>query len=280
MQVSAKQNHRQGFCFARRHMSPAASAYHAYALAVSRGSAVFYSDDRRDAKEFGEDGISYRTIYGLRRFLDRAHWFVRIDKGSRVKRNPKTGTFESIRYRVLSHDEWAAEHPGFCRFTRQEKDSVSPDANIATGPDAEIATGEDATSCNSLPHQLQIPTAPVAIFAAKTVTTSKNANTKTERETSTPSPYSPPKGDANGGQSFASVEILPDAQATGRWKRQNRITRRMLSQVPLDDLRFLTYEQLDAIDSAPPYAPNRTTRQQIARSLKSEMMLRIRKDEK
>jgi hypothetical protein len=275
MKNSAETNHRQGLCFARRHMSPAASAFHAYALAVSRTSGVFYSDDRRDAKEFGEYGISYRTIYGLRRFLDRAHWFVRIDKGSRIKRNPKTGTFESIRYRVLSHDEWAAEHPGSCRFLKP----VSPDANIATGPDAENATGGDATSCDSLPHQLQIPAAPVAIFAAKTVTTSKNANTKTERETSRPSPCSPPKGDLNDGRSFASIEILTDAQSTGRWKRQSRMTRRMLNQVPLGELRFLTFEQLDAIDSAPPYAPNRTTRQMMARSLKTEMMLRARKEE-
>jgi hypothetical protein len=146
----------QGQCFARRHLSPTDSAYHSYALAVSRGSGIFYSDDRRDAKEFG-GGISPRTIFGSRGRLEERGWFVRMDKGTRQKRNPVTGHMLSIRYRVLTHDEWAALHPGHCYFAK------SPAVDSATGPDAQSATGEVSpaavlvmTGCSFCIHRLQI----------------------------------------------------------------------------------------------------------------------------
>src|SRR5258708_7570789 len=99
-------------CFARRHMPAQIESFHGYALAVSRESGIFYSDARRDAEEFGVDK---NTIHTWTRWLEKRDWMVRLDKGKRLKRNPVTGMFESIRYCVLSHDEWAARHPGQCR---------------------------------------------------------------------------------------------------------------------------------------------------------------------
>ncbi len=215
MENSAEKNHSQARCFARRHMSPAASAYHAYALAVSRASGVFYSDDRRDALEFGESekGVSNRTIFELRRFLERNGWFVRIDKGKARKRNPRTGTFDPIRYRVLDHDEWAAAHASHCRFTRSAKQSVPPDAKTTSGPDAETTAGENppdaissVTCSNSLPHLTQFTTAPDANIAAKTVETLK---TEREKEEEDRSPDGSPASAA-----FASLGTKPFGKPT------------------------------------------------------------------
>jgi len=168
-------------CFARRHMSPGDFAYYSYALAVSRGSGIFYSDDRRDAKEFGEDGISNRTIFDSRKRLEKTGWLVRRQTGRRLKRNPLTGVFESIQYRVLTHAEWIATHPGRCRFTKPDPNigtgegtPETPDADSATGPDAISATGEQAPDADSsitgrsfVPHLTQILPSPDADSAAK-----------------------------------------------------------------------------------------------------------------
>jgi hypothetical protein len=133
----------QGQCFARRHMKPGDYALYDYAAAVSRASGTFFSNDRRDAKEFGS-GVSPRTIFGSRSRLEQAGWLKRIDKGPRQKFNPVTGQTLSICYRVLSHGEWAAAHPGKCRFTEQgQSKPETPAATIATGPAAESATGEN-----------------------------------------------------------------------------------------------------------------------------------------
>src|SRR5258708_4200538 len=121
-------------CFARRHMSPTDYAFYDYAITVSRGSGIFYSDDRRDAKEFGVDGISKNTITESRRRLERGGWFLRKHMGRRLKRNPLTGVFESLQYRVLTHEEWVTAHPGQCRVTK-------PDPNIGTGPVPDSGTG-------------------------------------------------------------------------------------------------------------------------------------------
>jgi hypothetical protein len=100
-------------CFARRHLRPAVSAFHSYALAVSQQSGVFYSDARRDGRDFG---VSKNTITAWTRKLERDGWFQRLDPDQRLKRNKLTGTYDSIRYEVLDHDTWANYHPGKCRF--------------------------------------------------------------------------------------------------------------------------------------------------------------------
>jgi hypothetical protein len=172
----------QGQCFARRHMSPGDYAYYSYALAVSRGTGIFYSDDRRDAKEFG-GGISPRTIFGSRGRLEERGWFVRIDKGPRQKRNPVTGHMLSLRYRVLTHEEWTALHPGHCYFTKP------PAADSATGPDAQFATGEvspaadpSVTGCSFGNDRLQFLHSPAADSAAKVCKESREGRAEEKRE--------------------------------------------------------------------------------------------------
>ncbi len=101
-------------CFARRHMPPQIESFHGYALATSHKSGVFYSDVRRDAEDYG---INKDTVANWTKWLAKEGWFDRLD-GS-LKRNPITGMYASVRYRVLSHDEWAAKHPGTCRYMSQ-----------------------------------------------------------------------------------------------------------------------------------------------------------------
>lgn len=100
-------------CYARRHLGAAVSAFHAYALAVSQRSGVFYSDTRRDGWEFG---VSKNTITSWTQRLEEEGWLRRLDEGRQLKRNKLTGMYDSVRYEVLDHDSWAVVHPGKCRF--------------------------------------------------------------------------------------------------------------------------------------------------------------------
>jgi hypothetical protein len=139
-------------CYARRHMSMAAAAYHDYALTVSWQSKVFYSNDRGVAEDFG---VSPTTILGLRTWLEDRGWILPLDKGAKRKRNRVTGHYLPIRYRVLSHDEWVAAHPGHCRFIKPDPNSPAPDS--AAGPASETVAGEQSpapdfdSTCTSLP---------------------------------------------------------------------------------------------------------------------------------
>jgi len=145
---------KQERCFARRHMRPGDFALYSYALAVSQQSGVFYSDDRRDAEEFGEHGVSKNTVCESRGRLEDHDWFVRIDKGQRRKRNSLTGSWEPLRYHVLTHKEWIAKHPRRCRFPKPlvadfATGGESPVPNTGTGPVPNTGTGETAPVPNS-----------------------------------------------------------------------------------------------------------------------------------
>ena len=129
----------------------AASAYYDYALAVSHRSDVFYSDDRRDAEDFG---VSNKTIWKLRTQLEKDGWFQPLDKRSKRKRNRASGLYLPIRYRVLTHDEWVAAHPGKCRHSPAPisgagpapisvaGEQTAPDVESTSGPDVESTSGE------------------------------------------------------------------------------------------------------------------------------------------
>lgn len=94
-------------------MPPAVTAFYTYALNVSRQSGIFYSDARRDGWEFG---VSKNTTHRWARYLESEGWFRRIDRGLCLRRNPLTGSYESIRYTVVDHDTWAQTHRGRCRL--------------------------------------------------------------------------------------------------------------------------------------------------------------------
>jgi hypothetical protein len=132
----------------------AASTYYEYALAVSHRSGVFFSHDRRDAEQFGEDGVSPTTILSLRSWLEDRGWFVPLDKGSKRKRNRSSGLYLSIRYRILRHDEWAATHPGKCRYPKSpDVESTSgdnpPAPDSVAGPAPDSVAGEQSPAPDS-----------------------------------------------------------------------------------------------------------------------------------
>jgi hypothetical protein len=133
-------------CFARRHMPAQMESFHRYALATSHKSGIFYSDVRRDAVDYG---INKDTIATWTKWLEKGGWFERLDK--RLKRNPITGMYTSIRYRVLSHDEWVAKHPGNCRYIKGRSEEPGQDApvrNTRTGHQSEKA----GTTCPKNPE--------------------------------------------------------------------------------------------------------------------------------
>lgn len=128
-------------------MEPAVESYYQYALAVSKRTRIFYSDDRRDAMEFKSycGGLSPVTIFRWRHTLVKGGWFEPLQKGRNQERNPKTGFFLPIKYHVLTHDEWAQKHPDKCfiRLPSPATDSVAgPSPDSVAGPATDLqATG-------------------------------------------------------------------------------------------------------------------------------------------
>jgi hypothetical protein len=158
--MSNQAHAKPSICYARRHMSMAASTYYEYALAVSHKSDVFYSHDRRDAEQFGEESVSPTTILSLRSWLEGHGWFVPLDKRSKRKRNPVTGLYLPIRYRVLSHDLWVAAHPGKCRFPKSDTVPPTPDSVAGPAPDSVAGEQPPATDFVTTGTSLPIPPAP------------------------------------------------------------------------------------------------------------------------
>src|SRR5260221_6779640 len=106
------------FCFPRNHQTPGESALHNYMIGASRKSGIFYSDDRRDAgqsdsQNSGGGKVSKNSIAVWRHSLEKKGWIERIDGGPR-QRNPLTGMWASIQYRVLTHAQWVAKYPDRC----------------------------------------------------------------------------------------------------------------------------------------------------------------------
>jgi hypothetical protein len=145
----ARNKTRSQICFARYHMTPATESFYRYALAVSRPDltgttkrkGIFYSDDRRDSEQFrlNRGGISTKTVYAFRQELERDGWFVRLDKGKKQPRDPKTGFYKPIRYEVLTHDEWSTKHPHLC-FLRAP---LTATESLSEQPSVESTDGDD-----------------------------------------------------------------------------------------------------------------------------------------
>lgn len=186
-------------CYARRHMSMAASTYYEYALVVSHKSGLFYSHDRRDAEQFGEEGVSPTTILSLRSWLENHGWFVPLDKRTKRKRNPTTGLYLPIRYRVLSHDQWVAAHPGKCRFPKTDTVPPAPDSVAGPAPDSVAGEPSPATVFVTTGYSLPIP--PATDSVAKSVVKSVS---KSEKSSS-------PECDDDSKFQKAKAKILNDA---------------------------------------------------------------------
>jgi hypothetical protein len=247
---------KQGQCFARRHMKLGDYALYDYAAAVSRASGVFFSNDRRDAKEFGS-GVSPRTIFASRSRLEQAGWLKRIDKGPRQKFNPVTGQTLSIRYRVLSHGEWATAHCGKCRFAEQDQSKPeTPAAESATGPAAESIAGLDAESENPAAG-CEKPVAdsvkPAAESAAKKSKERREEESKEKKEERDPLPATSDRITPRDMQTLFDVAFRND------WKKEQ------LYQVAYDrfhvQVRDLSVAQfpamLELLRERPPAIPRR-----------------------
>ena len=166
-------------CFARRHMPAAVSAFHAYALAVSRDTGIFFSDARRDAWEFS---VSKNTVTAWTQQLEDDGWFVRMDRGPRLKRNRATGMYGSIRYEVLDHDTWVSRHPGKCRYRNENlSQKVGQDSyrSQKLGQEPVPITDEPVPLSDTTCPNLHLP--PVPIFGTKQVS-SKNRETEQKQE--------------------------------------------------------------------------------------------------
>jgi hypothetical protein len=132
-------------CFSRRHLRPPIEAFYQYVVSVSHTSGVFFSHARRDAWEFN---VSKNSITDWIDKLETDGWLQRLDRGPRLKRSKNSGMYASIRYRVLTHDEWVAAHPGRCRFPQTESAFDEPVPKTGTGDSAPVPIS-DAT-CPSL----------------------------------------------------------------------------------------------------------------------------------
>ena len=124
-------------CFAHRHMSFA--DYGIYnvvkAWAYQKSAKVkgtLFMDGNRISREFGVGSKS--TVYNFRDRMVEAGWLVHLDSvtvdsetGKKIKkRNKRNGKLSSERYKVLTHEQWAAAHPGACALCRAAKGKDSP----------------------------------------------------------------------------------------------------------------------------------------------------------
>jgi hypothetical protein len=95
-------------CFAHCHMRAAEYGFYELCRALAHKTGTVYFDGRKIAARFGR--MSKTTAYDLAHALTEKGFFE-------VVRQPgyrKNGTFQPYYFRVLSHKEWAAEHPGKC----------------------------------------------------------------------------------------------------------------------------------------------------------------------
>jgi hypothetical protein len=117
-------------CFAHYHLKVEEYGLWAHARQLAHDSGIFYFDGRKIAERFGETGKN--TIYRIGKNLVRKGWLVVVRKPKRLK----NGMFSPAQYRPVSHEEWAARHPGACLEIQAAPDITSPG----------IRTGEDDTS--------------------------------------------------------------------------------------------------------------------------------------
>jgi len=201
-------------------------SFHGYALATSRESGVFYSDARRDAEDFD---VNKDTIIAWTHWLENQGWMDRLDKGKRLKRNPVTGMYASIRYRVLDHDGWADKHPGKCRYVgdnhladdSREKEDLSEKIGQDSARDNSHLSETTRTTCPKKP----VP--PVRKVRTKTVSRQKEDRecAKPENPSSSNPPTAVPK-EKNQSPRLAditvttAIETNPAASFSGKSKAE------------------------------------------------------------
>ena len=95
-------------CYAHYHLSPAEYAVWDVCRALSHDNGILYFSGRNVAARFKRLGKT--GAYNLAASLLESGWF-KLLKDSQRRRD---GTWSPRQYKVLSHTEWAAEHPNSC----------------------------------------------------------------------------------------------------------------------------------------------------------------------
>ena len=124
-------------CFPRRHLTPNECALYNYMWAASRASGEFRSDARRDAWDLG---VNKDSITSWTKSLAKKGWAEQTQKR---RRNPVTGAYSPIHYRVLSHAEWVGKHGSAqCRYLedyyQQHRERHAPDGEMENVQNQEL----------------------------------------------------------------------------------------------------------------------------------------------
>ena len=212
-----EQNKPKGRCFPRRHMLPQVDAFYWYAYRRSKKTGVFWRSDRKAAEDFG---ASKNTTLGWVTFLEREGWFEPLRTGAeRLKRNLKTGMYDPIPYRVLTHEEWVAKHPNECRHLGEESEAnkrrrltkkrKAPVPKTGTGPVPESGTGpvpdymhhQSQITCTTSPRNWDV--------------CSKDSVVKEEKEESS-RPEPPLSLPSNADKASAVKTVIEDIECTAK----------------------------------------------------------------
>ncbi len=146
-------------CDADCHMTPAEYMVYDTMRRFSRRSGVFYMDGRNLADRYREDVMSKSTVYRQRKLLEEEGWVIKINPPVQSTR----GSYASMHYTVLRHDEWANAHPGQCRtFNRVgrllDADSASSFPQVGTTSPADVNGHSNGRELDVPPMGTDCPT--------------------------------------------------------------------------------------------------------------------------
>lgn len=103
-------------CFDNKHMTIAQFGFLCLARSLSSQSGVLYFDGRKFGHNFAggsANGRASRTpMYRMVRELTAMGWLEPLTESVR----DAYGKFSPATFRVLTHDEWVAKHPGCCNL--------------------------------------------------------------------------------------------------------------------------------------------------------------------
>jgi hypothetical protein len=95
-------------CYPHHHMTAAQYGFWDVCRSLAHKNKILFFNGRSIAERF--QGMSKSTAYLLAEALTEGGWLKLVKDSTRRK----DGTFSPKQYQVLSHEEWAAEHPEGC----------------------------------------------------------------------------------------------------------------------------------------------------------------------
>lgn len=137
----------QSRCFAHCHLSASEYGFYDVCRSLSHKTGVLYFDGRDIAGRFGSMAPS--TAYNLAARLVKKGWLVLTKDSQRLS----SGRFSARHYRVLSHEEWAAEHPRRCRPPVQDSALDAPEPVQISNQPVQISNSPVQNSVHNLAIQ-------------------------------------------------------------------------------------------------------------------------------